>query len=51
MTRASLDTIGMPKMDEAHSPIQIRRAITSGASEIASVLYESFVEYEPLYTV
>jgi len=38
-------------MDKAHSLIQIRGATISDAAAIASVLYESFVEFEPLYTV
>ncbi len=37
-------------MDQGRSSVQIRLAVSEDASSIASVLHESFLEYEPLYT-
>src|SRR5579859_2994276 len=37
-------------MKEGQSAIQIRRATADDAASIASVLHESFVEYEAFYT-
>ena len=37
-------------MDQARSSVRIRMAVAQDASSIASVLRESFLEYEPLYT-
>ena len=37
-------------MNERISQIQIRRATAMDVAEMASVLYESFIEYESLYT-
>ena len=37
-------------MERNNSSIQIRMAVPDDAPQIASVLYESFAEYKPLYT-
>lgn len=37
-------------MSQEKSEIEIRRAAADDASRVAAVLYESFVEYEALYT-
>jgi ribosomal protein S18 acetylase RimI-like enzyme len=38
------------KSDTASAAIQIRLAAPEDAATIAAILYQSFVEYEPLYT-
>src|SRR5437588_11347432 len=37
-------------MEKSRPDIRIRLAVPDDAPSIASVLYQSFVEYEPLYT-
>ena len=38
------------KMEQGRSSVRIRKAVSEDAASIASVLHESFIEYEPLYT-
>jgi GNAT superfamily N-acetyltransferase len=43
-------SVARMNMEQGRASVRIRVAVSEDASSIASVLHESFIEYEPLYT-